>query len=459
MTLAIFVAAARAGAEPLPQQPTSGHWLYDTAGLMSQSSRDRIEVFLTIFRYDRESELFAVSVPDLAGESINAFATRLFEQWKIGQRTQGKGLLFVLAVKEQLVRFEVGYALEPLYTDAFVSYIEHEQMVPFFEQGRVGDGFEATLELIIQRGMDQDHDGGSIPSGASSQYLTGGAGAKTGVAIGSQPVQIKPTIPTQMKGGFSAQPTPEATFALYLDHARQRITDPDLGIFTPETRQFLRQRLVTNAQLDNDYRTYSGKLYELRTSGDRAVIRFPMEERTLAPHFLRRGGEGWQIDLATMADVISFNMRNQWHFVTYDHPYMFAFRDWGFDANGFPSSNGTPMSGRAYLGTNCWWYGYQGQGVLIYDIVPGSSAASSDLEVGDIVLSYDGKPITEPADFSHYVQASRPGQTVELVLVRGALREPVSVEWDDGIWREVIPKTPGLNPPQKLRVRVTLGSR
>ena len=72
--------------------------------------------------------------------------------WRIGKETGGlRGILFLLAVKEQLVRFEVGYDLEPIYPDAFVGYIEQDQMTPFFELGRITDGISATLEMIIAR--------------------------------------------------------------------------------------------------------------------------------------------------------------------------------------------------------------------------------------------------------------------------------------------------------------------
>ena len=257
-----------------------------------------------------------------------------------GLHPPGGRRLFIVAAEAKLVRLEVGYQLEPIYTDAFVSYIEHEQMAPFFEQGRVGDGFEATLELIVQRFQEQKRQSGDQPPTEPSEgvtgYLSGGAGANTAVALGSRIEPKKNLLPADVSAAFAAQPTPEAAFQLYLEHDRQHITDPNLGIFTPETRAFFRQWTVTNAQMENEYRTFSGKPYAVRQDASRAVIRFPREERTLSPFFLRRSEEGWQVDIATMSQVISFNASNQWRFSDLDHPYMFAFADWRFDAHGFP---------------------------------------------------------------------------------------------------------------------------
>lgn len=324
----------------IPEKPLAGQWVYDPVGLMDESSKQRVNEFLSVFRQDTGIEFFAVSIPGFSGFDINTFTHDLFEQWKIGERTKGRGLLFVIAAEAKLVRLEVGYALEPMYTDAFVSYIEHEQMVPFFEQGRVGDGFEATLELIVQRFQESKKQGVEPPTAGredtATDYLSGGAGVKTGVVLGRRVEPKKETLPTDVKSAFAAQASPEATFALYLEHDHRHLTDPDLGIFTPATRTFFKQWTVTNAQMDNEYRTYSGKRYEVYTEADRAVIRFPVEERTLSPFFLQRSVEGWQLDFATMSQAIRVNTNNQWHFASLSHSYMFAFTDWSFDQHGFP---------------------------------------------------------------------------------------------------------------------------
>lgn len=51
---------------------------------------------------------------------------------------------------------------------------------------------------------------------------------------------------------------------------------------------------------------------------------------------LQHPPQGWQLDFASMSQSIGFNHRNQWFFRSREHPYMFAFADWGFDSHGFP---------------------------------------------------------------------------------------------------------------------------
>ena len=95
--------------------------------------------------------------------------------------------------------------------------------------------------------------------------------------------------------------------------------------------------MVTDGQQDNELRTLEKSTPEkIVVSGEYAVIRYPASHRTQAPYFLRKGDNGWMLDMATMSQVVRMNHRNMWMFKSMDHPFMFAFRDWSFDKNGFP---------------------------------------------------------------------------------------------------------------------------
>jgi len=69
---------------------------------------------------------------------------------------------------------------------------------------------------------------------------------------------------------------------------------------------------------------------------ERAVVRFPVENRQASPYFLRRGNQGWMLDFVSMYRFVGFNHKNQWFFRDLEHPYLFAFEDWKFDQHGFP---------------------------------------------------------------------------------------------------------------------------
>ena len=97
---------------------------------------------------------------------------------------------------------------------------------------------------------------------------------------------------------------------------------------------------MTPAQMTNVARTYRSctpEAVQTGTSGDLAVIRYPVPQRQCAPWFFRRGEAGWALDLTMMQSAIRFGRSNAWRFdLAAGHPYGFAFADWRFDAYGFP---------------------------------------------------------------------------------------------------------------------------
>jgi Peptidase family M28/PDZ domain/PA domain len=58
-------------------------------------------------------------------------------------------------------------------------------------------------------------------------------------------------------------------------------------------------------------------------------------------------------------------------------------------------------------------------GVRFADIRPGSPAAKAGLKAGDILTSFDGKPIQNLYDFTYALRASHPGQEVLVKVLRG----------------------------------------
>lgn len=65
-----------------------------------------------------------------------------------------------------------------------------------------------------------------------------------------------------------------------------------------------------------------------------------------------------------------------------------------------------------------------GQGLLVLEVVPGSPAARAGLQPEDVILSVDGKALSEPRDLIGYLNQKRPGDKVRLrVLRRGQTRD------------------------------------
>jgi serine protease Do len=66
------------------------------------------------------------------------------------------------------------------------------------------------------------------------------------------------------------------------------------------------------------------------------------------------------------------------------------------------------------------------QGALIAEVVPGSAADKAGLQTGDVVLKFNGKPVSESGELAAMVGQASPGDKVQLEIVREGSRREVS---------------------------------
>lgn len=314
-------------------------FLEDSAGLLDGPARERLSRYHAVLLRDLDIHFKTVFLAWRSGD-IDRTAVELFDRYRLGERTRAaRGVLLVVDPAGRQVRLEIGYDLEGVFPDGFVGRVEEEQMVPFFAAGRIGAGVAATVELLVARALEA---GGTEPAGTGAEgpggiggRWSGGGGATT--AIRPAPSALPDRAPVDRQG-FAAGADPLATLHGYLQVLAGRVKDPDLALYTPESRRFFRGWLVTDAQQAHEFRQLSAVLPRARVfvSGNRAVIRFPVADRQAAPYLLERQEVGWMLDFAGMHRWIGFNHQNQWHCTTLDHPYRFAFTDLRFDRHGFP---------------------------------------------------------------------------------------------------------------------------
>jgi uncharacterized protein len=300
----------------------------DKAEILSSAEWQRLGEYHELLRADFDLDYRVVTAPETG--DIDRFAVEQYAALEVGAASRShRGLLLVVDDGQDLVRLEVGHALEGMFPDAFIAYIEQRQMLPFFASGRIADGILATTELIVNRAQEHKLHAGDVDVAALAG--SGGAGATA---------DINSPAPVQAASSAAAPPgsAPQETLRAYIEAMADRNARSDLALYTPETRAWLAGWTMTPAQMDNLVRTYRrcGTATE-RRNGQYAVLRYEPSERACAPWFFRREGEVWLLDLTMMQGAIRFGRDNSWRFVPgASHPYEFAFEDWRFDANGFP---------------------------------------------------------------------------------------------------------------------------
>jgi uncharacterized protein len=121
----------------------------DNAEILSAATREALEAKLAAHEQATTNQVAVLTVVSLDDESIEDFAIRVFESWKLGRRGRDNGVLVIVAPFERRMRIEVGYGLEGTLTDLQASRIIRDRMTPGFTKGRYDDGVTAGIDAII----------------------------------------------------------------------------------------------------------------------------------------------------------------------------------------------------------------------------------------------------------------------------------------------------------------------
>lgn len=121
----------------------------DHAGILSADAKWRIEAKLAALETSDSTQLAVLTVPTLAGDSIEDFSMRVVESWKLGQKKLDNGALLVIAKEDRKLRIEVGYGLEGKLTDLTAGRIIRQVIVPHFKRGDFEAGVEAGVDAMI----------------------------------------------------------------------------------------------------------------------------------------------------------------------------------------------------------------------------------------------------------------------------------------------------------------------
>jgi uncharacterized protein len=152
LLIACSVVFAQTGLQPIPAFSAR---VIDLTNTLNASQRSALEQKLAGLQQRKGSQLAVLIVPTTQPETIEQYATRVFDQWKVGRgKVDGKwvddGVLFLIAKNDRKMRFEVGYGLEGALPDATAKRIIDEIVAPFFKQGDFYGGIDAGVDRAVR---------------------------------------------------------------------------------------------------------------------------------------------------------------------------------------------------------------------------------------------------------------------------------------------------------------------
>ena len=138
------IAVAETAVPPLTTRLT------DQTATLTASQTASLEENLRAFEARKGSQLAVLIVATTEPETIEQYALRVAEQWKLGRKKVDDGVILVIAKNDQTLRLEVGYGLEGALNDATSKRILSETITPYFKQGDFNGGITAGVTQIIQ---------------------------------------------------------------------------------------------------------------------------------------------------------------------------------------------------------------------------------------------------------------------------------------------------------------------
>lgn len=160
IALLFFTATARADVAI----PALKARVTDLTNTLTTQQTQQLESELATLEQRKGAQVVVLMLPTTQPETIEQYATRVFDQWKIGRKKVDDGVLVVVAKNDHRAYIETGYGLEGAIPDALAFRIIKEDMTPKFRTGDfyggLHDGVGAIEKLI---------DGEALPPPPSRQ--------------------------------------------------------------------------------------------------------------------------------------------------------------------------------------------------------------------------------------------------------------------------------------------------
>ena len=147
--LVLLLACALAGAQDLAPVPRLAARVNDTSGTLAADQRSRLEEKLAAFERAKGAQIAILIVATVKPETVEQYALRVVESWRLGRRGVDDGALLLIAKEDRKLRIEVGYGLEGVLNDATAKRIISETISPRFKQGDFYGGIDAGVDAMI----------------------------------------------------------------------------------------------------------------------------------------------------------------------------------------------------------------------------------------------------------------------------------------------------------------------
>jgi uncharacterized protein len=131
--------------QPIPELTAR---VTDLTNTLSPTQQQLLEQQLTELESKKGSQLVVLVVPSTQPESIEQYAFRVAEHWKLGREGIDDGVLLLVAKNDRKLRIEIGYGMEGAIPDAIAKRVIAEVITPYFKAGDFYGGISAGVDQL-----------------------------------------------------------------------------------------------------------------------------------------------------------------------------------------------------------------------------------------------------------------------------------------------------------------------
>ena len=135
-------------AQDVQPVPALSARVIDQTGTLDASQLAALEATLRALESAKGTQLVVLVIASTAPEDIASYANRVANDWKIGRRDVGDGVLLIVAKQDRQVRIEVAKTLEGAIPDLAAKRVIDQAITPRFKQGDYAGGIGAGVEHL-----------------------------------------------------------------------------------------------------------------------------------------------------------------------------------------------------------------------------------------------------------------------------------------------------------------------
>ncbi len=316
-------------------RPQANRYLFDYAGAL-RHYEEGAHRYLARLMSRFQIEALIVSVPALpASQRLETLAVDLVNQWRIGAKHKGRGLLLLLVDETKQVKLEVGYALEDIFTDAFSGYVGDLQLGPYYRAGDIGTGLIALMEMLEERAelKDQADYAPELIAQSDAALLAGGAGAARDL-----PRYRTDSLQSAAKPAGRGARSPEEAWETMLDKWAGDGADIDIDPYTEMTRLAMGPADKPDPRTTRWLDHWRDADYQVLRDGDYAVIWFgAIDGWENSPFLFCNTDDGWKFDIVWQRRLVVMAENPKWQIAQGPYPYVGLMREaWQSTAKDLP---------------------------------------------------------------------------------------------------------------------------